>query len=71
MRKHESAMQSLIERAFKLAPECRTLKELRQRLSSEGYNRLDAHLGGLGTKRQLRARFNQSQVAQSTGQKDG
>lgn len=24
MRKHESGMQSLIERAFKLAPECRS-----------------------------------------------
>jgi hypothetical protein len=71
MKKHESRMQSLVERAFELAPECRNLRELRQRLSSEGYNRLDAHLGGLGTERQLRACFDRSQLARPTRQKDG
>lgn len=50
-------MQDLIQRAFELAPECSSLKELRQHLASEGCDRLDAHLGGLSIQRQLRSYF--------------
>lgn len=60
-------MQSLDERAFQLAPECSTMAELKQRLTSEGFNGLENHLGGPGTKRQLKARFNQGQGAKPTG----
>jgi hypothetical protein len=51
-------MQSLIQRAFELAPECSTMKELRQRLEREGYSSVSTHLGGLATQRQLRPLFN-------------
>lgn len=33
--------------------------ELRKRLKAEGFEDLDLHIGGLGTKRQLRALFNE------------
>jgi hypothetical protein len=39
--------------------------ELRKRLKAEGFENLDAHLGGLGTKRQLRASFNQGEGVRS------
>lgn len=64
-------MTTLIERAFELAPECATMKELRKRLADEGFDRLDAYLGGLGTRRQLRARFNQGQGGRPTGPRSG
>lgn len=60
-RRKKRVMQSLLQRAFELAPECSTMKELRKRLSDEGYDGIDADIGGLGTKRQLRALFNQGQ----------
>lgn len=58
-------MQSLLHRALELAPECSTMLELKKRLKAEGFENLDAHLGGLGTKRQLRARFNQGEGVRS------
>jgi hypothetical protein len=60
-------MQTLIQRAFELAPECSTLRDLRLRLASEGYDRLDAHLGGLGIQRQLRSHFNQNRGQRPRG----
>jgi hypothetical protein len=54
-------MQSVFERALALAPECSTMLELRKRLKVEGFENLDAHIGGLGTKRQLRGLFNQGE----------
>lgn len=58
---------SLIQRASEMAPECNPLRELRQRLTSEGYDRLDAHLGELGIQRQLRSHFNEKQGQRSRG----
>lgn len=62
-------MSSAIKRAFELAPDCRTLTELRQRLSMEGYGNLQAHIGGRGTQRQLKVLFNNGQGALKTGPK--
>ena len=33
-----------VERAFDLAPECRTLDELRAKLAEEGHSNITAHL---------------------------
>ena len=33
-----------VERAFQLAPECRTIEELRLKLINEGCTSIDAHL---------------------------
>lgn len=52
-------MPSVFQRAIELAPECSTISELKNRLKAEGFENLDAHIGGLGTKRQLRGLFNQ------------
>ena len=35
-----------VERAFQLAPECRSLDELRAKLMSDGHTNIDAHLQG-------------------------
>jgi hypothetical protein len=35
--------------------------ELKKRLKAEGFDNFEAHICGLGTKRQLRALFNQGQ----------
>ena len=42
---------NIIERAFALAAECRSVDEVRQRLKREGYLQVDAHLSG----RQIRS----------------
>lgn len=33
-----------VERAFQLAPQCKTLEELRSKLAKEGHTSVDAHL---------------------------
>jgi hypothetical protein len=45
---------NIIERAFQLAPNLSSMKELRRALEKEGYSLVDAHLNGLGIKRELR-----------------
>jgi hypothetical protein len=35
-----------VERAFQLAPECRSLEELRAKLMSDGHTNIDVHLQG-------------------------
>jgi hypothetical protein len=35
-----------VERAFQLAPNCRTMDELRAKLIREGHTNIDAHLQG-------------------------
>lgn len=47
----------LVERAFQLAPECVSLDELRERLRSEGYLQVHAHLEGKQIRDQLRDRL--------------
>lgn len=43
----------LIERAFDIAPECRSLDELKKRLVGEGYVNVEAHLGGRHIRSQI------------------
>jgi len=45
---------NIIERAFQLAPQVSSRKQLRRALEKEGYSLVDAHLSGLGIKRELR-----------------
>lgn len=35
-----------VERAYQLAPDCRTMQEVRAKLVQEGYSNIDAHLQG-------------------------
>jgi hypothetical protein len=42
-----------VERAFQLAPECRTVAEIRAKLVREGYSNVEAHLQG-SLRRDLR-----------------
>ncbi len=58
-------MKSPLQRAMELAPECSTMAELHKRLKAEGFENLDPHIGGLGTKRQLRSLFNAGQGVHS------
>ena len=51
-------METVIERAFELAPECGTLEEIRQKLVGEGYAQVAAHLDGKYIKAQLYERLN-------------
>lgn len=39
-------MAGTVERAFELAPECRSIEELRAKLLKEGCSNIDAHLQG-------------------------
>lgn len=39
-------MAGTVERAFQLAPECRSIDELRAKLMREGCSNIDAHLQG-------------------------
>ncbi|WP_338501428.1 hypothetical protein V6R86_01520 [Sphingomonas kaistensis] len=41
------------------------MAELHKRLKAEGFENLDPHIGGLGTKRQLRSLFNAGQGVHS------
>ena len=54
---------NIVERAFELASECLTLKELRERLNREGYGRTDIHLslGGRFIRTQLTERLQPSE----------
>jgi len=47
----------IIARAFELAPQCASLKELTGALRREGYTSVESHLFGLGLQRQLRQRY--------------
>lgn len=49
----------IIERAFQLAPECVSVRDLKAAMKSEGYaeTSLDAYLSGRGIRDQLKARF--------------
>ena len=48
----------IIARAFELAPNCRSMPELRQALRKEGFSAWDPHLDGLGIRRELSKRLN-------------
>ena len=48
----------IIERAFQLASGSESLKEVRQRLTQEGYVSVDAHLSGAQIRRELKVRLN-------------
>lgn len=50
----------LIERAFDIAPECRSIDELKKRLVSEGYANVEAHFTGMQIKRDLASRLKKS-----------
>ncbi len=39
-----------IERAFQLAPDCRSIDEVRARLTAEGYENVRAHISGAAAK---------------------
>ncbi|WP_341632101.1 hypothetical protein [Sphingomonas agri] len=45
-----------VERAFQLAPQCKTLEELRSKLAREGYTNVDAHLKD-SLRRELKKRL--------------
>jgi hypothetical protein len=40
----DNVLMGTVERAFQLAPDCRTMNELRAKLVREGYTNIDAHL---------------------------
>jgi len=42
----DNAAMGTVERAFQLAPGCRTIDELRAKLVREGHTNIDAHLQG-------------------------
>jgi hypothetical protein len=46
-------LMGTVERAFQLAPACRTMDELRAKLVREGHTNIDAHLQG-SLRRELR-----------------
>ena len=50
----------MIERAFDIAPECRSIDELKKRLVSEGYANVEAHFTGMQIKRDLASRLKKS-----------
>ena len=62
-------MTNIIQRAYELAPQCASVKELRRALAGEGYSSIDAHIGGLGTQRQLRKLYNGGAGALKRGPK--
>ena len=47
----------IIERAYQLAGECRSLDELKAMLKREGYASIEAHLGGGSIRADLKKRF--------------
>ena len=53
----------LIERAYQLAPECRSLDELRIKLVKENYESIDAHLQGGVIKADLKRLLHRDPVA--------
>lgn len=52
-------MGNIIERAYELgrSGQCRSISELEKRLKREGFSAVQEHLGGLGTRREMRAIF--------------
>ncbi len=44
----------IVERAYQLAPHCRTIDEIRNKLVKEGYGSVDAHLQGSSLRRELK-----------------
>lgn len=54
-REYESRVSeaNVIERAFQLAPECRSIDELRRKLMREGYVNVEAHLQGRHIRSQI------------------
>lgn len=61
--------RNIIQRAFELAPDCSSIKDLRHSLVREGYTQIDAHIGGLGTQRELRKLYNQGAGSKKRGPK--
>jgi hypothetical protein len=60
----------ILVRAFELAPECSSLKDLTRLLREEGYDSVERHLYGLGLRRQLQARYNGANgIKANNGQK--
>lgn len=49
----------VIERAFKIAEQSRSIDEVRRKLVREGYSGVEAHLSGQQIKRDLNRRLNQ------------
>jgi len=51
------ADEGIIARAFQLAQDgtCRTISEVRSKLSKEGFTSVDAHLAGSSIRKQLKA----------------
>ena len=47
-------MAGTVERALQLAPGCRSLDELRQKLMKEGHTNVDAHLAGASLRGSLK-----------------
>jgi hypothetical protein len=47
----------VIRRAYQIAPECRSLVEVRRRLIDEGYTQVNAHLAGRLIRREILARL--------------
>ena len=49
-----------VERAFQLAREgaCRSVSDIRERLTAEGYEGVFSHLNGMSIRRQLKCSFN-------------
>jgi hypothetical protein len=43
-----------VERAFQLAPEARSLDEVRYRLKREGYTQVEEHLSGAAIRSELK-----------------
>ena len=50
----------IVARAFELAPECSSLKELRNKLRCDGYTlaSIDMHLEGRGIRREMQKFYN-------------
>ena len=61
----------LVGRAFELAPECSSLKELRRKLRDEGYPlvSVEMYLSGLGIRRELQRLYNGGAGAKKRGPK--
>lgn len=61
-----------IERAFQLAKAgtCRSISDIRNQLSAEGYDGIHGHLDGMSIKRQLNAALAARGIAQSTADDD-
>ena len=47
-------MMGIIERAYQLAPECKSLEEVRAKLKRERHESVDAHFASAVLKRELR-----------------